>query len=399
MTEPRPREMPLHRRAVAVLFFQSAACFFLGFGIRGDIGAGTTIGFAVTQALSLLALVDRRLVWFPRVVLSTIATYMGLLAGDVVLALVTRSAPQPSSALSMYAMYAKDDEIGFHLAPDWQFVNDDGTVHIRTNSLGHRDDEPQPESGKLQAVLIGDSFTFGQGLIEGQTIDKIVEEASGGKFDAYNLGVPGYGPPQILKTLERNDSPPDTAVIYLYYANDLGDYGLRVAPATVIDGYLVQARDQNSRIIPESELRDRLQRELSGKRSSDWASRIRLMSIRSAVAARFGRSLIGTTTTKTSDDNIASGVEYTTQMQNLTRERRQDFAVFIIPTVGETKAQRYSWPTEGFIEQLRTQNIPTIQVRDELTVDDYLKNDWHFSASGAKKAGEAIKRYLEKKLR
>ena len=52
-------------------------------------------------------------------------------------------------------------------------------------------------------LFFGDSFTFGEGVDDHETIPSRVEQISNGKFKTLNFGFHGYGPHQMLATLEN----------------------------------------------------------------------------------------------------------------------------------------------------------------------------------------------------
>jgi len=78
---------------------------------------------------------------------------------------------------------------------------------------------PLPVSKPPECVLFfGDSFTFGEGLQDAETLPYQVWKKSGGGYRIYNFGVGGYGPHQMLSQLESGkvrqiiDCRPDYAI-------------------------------------------------------------------------------------------------------------------------------------------------------------------------------------------
>jgi hypothetical protein len=59
------------------------------------------------------------------------------------------------------------------------------------------------ESGPTVAFF-GDSFTFGTGLPDSQTLPQIFADLHDRKIGALNFGLPGYGPQQFLRALETD---------------------------------------------------------------------------------------------------------------------------------------------------------------------------------------------------
>jgi hypothetical protein len=62
---------------------------------------------------------------------------------------------------------------------------------------------PAPVPGAQACVLFyGDSFTLGEGLQDGQSFPAQVATQSGGRITTFNFGFHGYGPQQMLASLE-----------------------------------------------------------------------------------------------------------------------------------------------------------------------------------------------------
>lgn len=60
---------------------------------------------------------------------------------------------------------------------------------------------PTP-SAECRVAFFGDSFTFGWGLADGETLPDQFVAASGGLYRGYNFAHSGYGPHQMLRMLE-----------------------------------------------------------------------------------------------------------------------------------------------------------------------------------------------------
>ncbi|WP_374674263.1 hypothetical protein [Ideonella sp.] len=112
------------------------------------------------------------------------------------------------------------------------------TVQISTDPGGHRRTVGTPEAPGARAVhLIGDSQVFGWGLSDDETVATQLQRSLGGSFRVVNHGVPGYGPAEYLKVLERV-SASDDVVVLLTEENDAADvYGL-AQPAHVACGFI-----------------------------------------------------------------------------------------------------------------------------------------------------------------
>lgn len=70
---------------------------------------------------------------------------------------------------------------------------------------------PFAAPGAKPVVLAGDSYNFGEGLNDDQTLGSHLQSVSEGKLRALNLARPGYGPHQVLRQLQL-DLPIDHGV-------------------------------------------------------------------------------------------------------------------------------------------------------------------------------------------
>jgi hypothetical protein len=221
-------------------------------GFMADvIGIGARSGFGGTQIvvlgtgvafITIASAVPR---WVSASAAASILMVFVSVCGTLVLGelWIEMTAPvRKNSGLGLRGMFVPDPKIGYRLAPNWSGIFDDGIViaEYATNSIGHRDEEPKVRDFQRSILLIGDSFAFGYGLDQMETIDKSVEGISDGRIDAYNAGIQGYGPPAILESLVRCDWFSGTDVVYLFFNNDLRDDNLRLDMGlTVFAGHLV----------------------------------------------------------------------------------------------------------------------------------------------------------------
>lgn len=59
--------------------------------------------------------------------------------------------------------------------------------------------------------MLGDSFAFGDGVGDGETLGASLTQLSAGRVRSVNLGFPGYGPHQALAIVERGLEGPSVA--------------------------------------------------------------------------------------------------------------------------------------------------------------------------------------------
>lgn len=119
-----------------------------------------------------------------------------------------------------------DPRLGWRLTPGWQGAHHhhDFAVRYAINESGYRSDPAQPANlrGRLIAV-VGDSFTFGLGVNDGETfVSRLNRE---GPNTCLNLSIPGYSTDQQALLLE-DELPrirPDEVWLVVYVGNDLLD--------------------------------------------------------------------------------------------------------------------------------------------------------------------------------
>ncbi len=78
------------------------------------------------------------------------------------------------------------------------------TATYTTNAQGWRQTPPFPGATAAAPVLfLGCSFVFGQGVADDETLVAAFVRAGAGRWQGYNLSVPGYGAHQNLRILEQ----------------------------------------------------------------------------------------------------------------------------------------------------------------------------------------------------
>jgi hypothetical protein len=102
-----------------------------------------------------------------------------------------------------------DPDLGFRVIPNNRVhvvVRRDGTlvydVVYTTDAYGFRQDGLPPRESSSRVAILGDSFAFGEGLNDDQTLGHFFKKHS---FGAVNLGMPGAGPHQSLRQLELGE--------------------------------------------------------------------------------------------------------------------------------------------------------------------------------------------------
>jgi hypothetical protein len=104
------------------------------------------------------------------------------------------------------------------------------TRPARTNARGWRDSDHSVARvpGLRRAVAIGDSFTFGTDVDDGERFTDLLPKRIG-RLEVLNFGVPGYGTDQELRVLETEALAyrPDVVMLQICVFNDLRDINHR----------------------------------------------------------------------------------------------------------------------------------------------------------------------------
>jgi lysophospholipase L1-like esterase len=89
-----------------------------------------------------------------------------------------------------------------------------------SNSLGFREREIPPKSARYRIAVVGDSFTWGQGIERDERFSNRLEQSLGAGYEVLNFGIPGDDMPEHLVRLERALSVSPDFVLLQIYIND-----------------------------------------------------------------------------------------------------------------------------------------------------------------------------------
>ncbi len=100
---------------------------------------------------------------------------------------------------------------------DYVAVRGGGPMPV-TNKLGFREREIPPKNPeRYRIAVVGDSFTWGQGIEEAQRFSNLLEGLLGPGFEVLNFGRPGNNMPEHLEVLEQAlPVAPDFILLQLY---------------------------------------------------------------------------------------------------------------------------------------------------------------------------------------
>ena len=131
---------------------------------------------------------------------------------------------EPPVAERRHTQY--DAELGWVGAPNVDIGDLYGLgVGVRTNSRGFRNalefDARVPD-GRVRALCVGDSFTFGYGVGNDQGWCALLETLSGGRLQTVNMGQGGYGIDQAYLWYRREAPTLDHGLtIFAFVAEDI----------------------------------------------------------------------------------------------------------------------------------------------------------------------------------
>ena len=155
-------------------------------------------------------------------VIILLVVVVAISAGEVLVRLLSPQAylfPRWEYSARYGSVFPADITIISECPGRWKFV-------YTTNKYGCRGELPLLNQGeeKGNIVVLGDSFTFGQGVNDGEEYSAILKEALDDRFNIINIACPGWGLTQQLRLYHDIGRPyhPE-AVILQYSANDLID--------------------------------------------------------------------------------------------------------------------------------------------------------------------------------
>jgi lysophospholipase L1-like esterase len=90
-----------------------------------------------------------------------------------------------------------------------------------SNSLGFRDRDIPPQSAaRYRIVVVGDSFTWGQGIERAERFSDLLEHFLGPRYEVFNFGLPGANMPEHLTRLTQALAVSPDFVLLQLYPND-----------------------------------------------------------------------------------------------------------------------------------------------------------------------------------
>jgi hypothetical protein len=122
---------------------------------------------------------------------------------------VTTSSDIRAEMESKVPYYIADPDLGYGPQPgvkvEVRKYHREHLLYDTIYTIGHDGLRQIPESLQGEAcnvVFFGDSLMFGEGVGDDETLPASVLKGSGGRYRGYNFGFHGYGPHQMLRTVE-----------------------------------------------------------------------------------------------------------------------------------------------------------------------------------------------------
>jgi lysophospholipase L1-like esterase len=300
-------------------------------------------------------------------------------------------------------MYVRDEKTGFRLAPKFRGrIERSGIVtEFATNSLGLRDDEIEAKNeGRTRILALGDSFTWGWGVGQGEewisVVDRVLDEKAGRDgVECINAGVNGYGTENELELL-RSIGPqlsPDLVLVG-FFPNDYTDNVLGATGVyTVKDGYLhdhfSQKMFRENFLARESHLY-RLITRAAGEARRRWMN------------APLTTQPLKQFTEKEFEEGMRLSEMHLLEMHRECEAMGARLAVVWLPAdVYAFSRQPPDVPLQRELQRrIESAGIPSLDllpiVRAEINISGlYYPGDGHFTARGNRVAGRAIARWIE----
>jgi lysophospholipase L1-like esterase len=195
-----------------------------------------------------MAMTERRSRWLQNLAVLAVTSLLCFGATEVVLRV---AAPVQTFVNPLRSFHRHDPELGWTGTPNLKarFRHADFDVLVRSDANGFRDRQTTnaPGPGSPLVLALGDSFTWGWGVENGEVFTDVMQNDLGRLADVRNCGVNAYGTLQELLLLQRcltNGLQPRLVIVMLCF-NDFYDNinPAAVRPSLAVDGTNVTLRN------------------------------------------------------------------------------------------------------------------------------------------------------------
>ncbi len=226
----------------------------------------------------------------------------------------------------IYMPYPASDEIAYVHRPNLEGARARGNILIHTDSLGLRSDlagktYPPKQPGEIRIAIVGDSFTFGEGVaniadIYPERLENALSEQTDVPITVFNFGVSGYSVRDMAATLEYRmlSVQPDLVIMALVPQ----DFVLARTGAVDPTGYVYDPA--------------------SGFLKENWLLRNRLRDIHLLYILRDIRLFLPTPPSTLRAPTLPASYEYVLQFRNLAEENNLPYLIVWLPILSSEEA-------------------------------------------------------------
>jgi lysophospholipase L1-like esterase len=153
---------------------------------------------------------------------------LGLLVATAMAELALRTVfAIPEVANPLYSFHESDPVLGWRGKSNWKarFRRPEFDALIEHGPDGwRRPDPPPPPNPSRRVLILGDSFTWGWGVSQGELFSDKLQSHLAPDVAIYNRGINGFGTSQEYLLLQRElETRHYDAVALMFYLNDVGD--------------------------------------------------------------------------------------------------------------------------------------------------------------------------------
>jgi hypothetical protein len=151
-------------------------------------------------------------------------------AAAIAVSIVIATAAAEGATRWMFRHVTTSADGGAYFSRQWRDVT------LNSHGFRERDFGPKPPE-TYRIAVIGDSFTFGNGLAHEERFSELLGKWLGTRFEVLNFGMPGNNTPDHLRTLRNSVLPASpNFVVMQWFVNDIegSDLSRRPKPALLM---------------------------------------------------------------------------------------------------------------------------------------------------------------------
>lgn len=290
-----------------------------------------------------------------------------------------------------------DSCTGYITKPNMEvaFNNREFSTTVSTNSMGFRDNEASVlDPGVL---VLGDSFGFGWGVENNETLEAILEKES--KLNILNMSVSGYNNVQELALLDKwqkTHSLKNKTILLLYYANDMSsnlDDNSGIYPIIHREGDSIIIKPVSSAAYNQW-IRE-AHTTIGNQLAKHFYTMYYIKNVYSKMRVIWNKQLdLEPYNNESTGDEIKIFRMVLEKLQSISRKENCRVIIIYIPYTPYLKNEEYA-KEYFFVKYLVSYyNLGFVDLSNLITRKDVYLLDEHWNTGGHKKAALAIKKYL-----